>query len=44
MGLLVYKRRLVSPDDTSRIGMTFFRINAYLSTSVFLATLAAVLI
>jgi 4-hydroxybenzoate polyprenyltransferase len=44
VGLLVYKRRLVSPDDTSRIGMTFFRINAYLSTSVFLATLAAVLI
>ena len=44
VGLLVYKRRLVSPDDTSRIGMTFFRINAYLSASVCLATLAAVLI
>ena len=42
--LLVYKRRLLSPDDTSRIGMTFFRINAYVSTSVFLATLTAVLI
>ena len=42
--LLVYKRRLLSPDDTSRIGMTFFRINAYVSTSVFLATLVAVLV
>ena len=42
--LLGYKRSLVSPNDTSRIGMTFFRINAYVSMSVFLATLAAVLI
>ncbi len=42
--LLGYKRRLVSPGDTSQIGMMFFRINAYVSTSVFLATLGAVLI
>ena len=43
-GLLVYKHRLVSPGDTSRLGMAFFRINAYVSTSVLAATLAAVLI
>ena len=42
--LLLYKHRLVSPKDTSRLGMAFFRINAYVSTSVFLATLAAVLL
>lgn len=43
-GLLVYKHRLVSPNNLSRLGIAFFRINAYVSTSVFLATLAAVLI
>ena len=43
-GLLVYKHRLVSPNDISRLGVAFFRINAYVSTAVFVATLAAVLI
>ena len=43
-GLLVRKHRLVSPTDMSRFGAAFFRINAYVSTSVFLATLAALLI
>lgn len=41
---LVYKHRLVSPDDLSSLGMAFFRINAYVSTTMFVATLAAVLI
>lgn len=43
-GFLVYKHRLVSPDDLSSLGMAFFRINAYVSTTMFVATLAAVLI
>ena len=41
---LVYKHRLVSPHDLSGLGMAFFRINAYVSTTMFVATLAAVLI
>ena len=44
VGLLLYKHRLVSPRDTSQMGMAFFRINAYVSTTVFAATLIAVLI
>jgi 4-hydroxybenzoate polyprenyltransferase len=43
-GFLVYKHRLVSPDDLSSLGMAFFRINAYVSTTMFAATLIAVLI
>ena len=41
LNLLIYKHRLVSPDDMSRFGMAFFRINAYVSTSMFVATLIA---
>ena len=43
-GLLAYKHRLVSPGDTSRLGMAFFRVNAYVSITMFTATLIAVLI
>ena len=43
-GLLVYKNRLVSPTDTLHLGMAFFRINAYVSTTMFVGTLIAVLI
>ena len=42
--LMGYKHTLVSPSDTSRLGIAFFRMNAYISTSVFGGTLAAVLI
>ena len=41
--LLVYKHRLVSPKNASHLGIAFFRINAYVSTAVFVATLIAVL-
>ena len=41
-GLLVYKHRLVSPKDISRLGISFFRINAYVSTSVFVGTALAI--
>ena len=42
--LLLYKHTLVSPSDMSRFGMAFFRINAYVSTSIFAGTLIALLI
>ena len=42
--VMAYKHTLVSPSDTSRLGIAFFRINAYVSTSIFGGTLAAVLI
>ena len=41
---LIYKHRLVSPDDLSSLGMAFFRINAYVSITMFVATLLAVLL
>ena len=39
--LLAYKHSLVSPADTSRLGMAFFRINAYVSTTILAATAIA---
>lgn len=44
VGLLVYKHRIVSPDDLSRLGMAFFRINAYVSTVMFVSIAVAVLV
>ena len=44
LGLLMYKYVLVSPGDLSRLGVAFFRINAYVSTVMFVATLIAVLV
>ena len=43
LGVLIYKHVRISPGDTSRLGVAFFRINAYVSTIVFGATLLAVL-
>ncbi len=42
-GFLIYKHWLVSPDDLSKLGMAFFRINAYVSTTMLAATLIALL-
>ena len=36
-GLLAYRRRMISPDDLSRMGPAFMRINAYVSTTVLAA-------
>ena len=44
VALLVVKHRLVSPTDLSRMGIAFFRINAFLSAAVFMGTLGAVAI
>ena len=41
--LLVFKYRLVSPSDLSRLGVTFMRVNAYVSSIMFAGTLIAVL-
>ncbi len=43
-GILVYKYRLVSPSDLSRMGVAFGRINAYVSTTVLATTLLAIYI
>ncbi|MBM3933882.1 MAG: 4-hydroxybenzoate octaprenyltransferase [SAR202 cluster bacterium] len=40
---MVYKHSLVSPVDMSRVGVAFFRINAYVSLTMFLGTLISVL-
>ena len=42
--LLAYKHSLVSPDDMSRMGFAFFRINAYVSGVVLAATIVALAI
>ena len=40
--LLWYKYKLVSPDDLSKMGMAFGRINAFVSTTMLLGTIAAI--
>ena len=40
--VLWYKYRLVSPDDMSRMGVAFGRINAYVSTTMLVGTLLAI--
>lgn len=43
-GLLVYEHLLVNPDDLSRLDAAFFNMNGYISVTIFLFTLADVLI
>ena len=40
--ILWYKYRLVSPDDLSKMGMAFGRINAYVSTTMLIGTVLAI--
>ena len=42
--LLVYKYILVKPNDLSKLGMAFMRINAFVSTSILIATILAIAI
>jgi 4-hydroxybenzoate polyprenyltransferase len=42
--LLVYKYMLVKPNDLSRLGMAFMRINAFVSTSMLIATILAIVL
>ncbi|MEW5986130.1 MAG: UbiA-like polyprenyltransferase [Chloroflexota bacterium] len=43
-GLLLYEHSLVSPTDLSKLGIAFFNVNGYISVTIFVATLAAVVI
>ena len=42
--LLTYEHSLVRPDDLSKLDIAFFNVNGYISVTMFLATLAAILI
>lgn len=42
--LLIWEHRLVHPDDFSKLDVAFFNMNGYLAVSVFVFTLAAVII
>jgi 4-hydroxybenzoate polyprenyltransferase len=44
VGLLVYEHSLVKPNDLSRLNLAFFNINGYISITIFVATLVAVLV
>ncbi len=41
--LLIWEHRLVHPDDFSKLDVAFFNMNGYLAVSVFVFTLAAVI-
>jgi 4-hydroxybenzoate polyprenyltransferase len=41
-GLLLLEHRMLSPDDMSKFGMVFLRINAAISIAIFFSTLVAV--
>jgi 4-hydroxybenzoate polyprenyltransferase len=41
--VMVYKYRMVSPTDLSRMGIAFMRTNAFVSLSVFVGTVVSVL-
>jgi 4-hydroxybenzoate polyprenyltransferase len=43
-GLFLYEHSLVKEDDLSRLDMAFFNMNGYISMTVFIATLADLLI
>ena len=42
--LLVYEHSLVKPNDLSKVNVAFFNVNGYISITIFVATLAAILI
>jgi 4-hydroxybenzoate polyprenyltransferase len=43
-GLFLYEHSLVRHDDLSRLDMAFFNMNGYISITVFVSALLAVLI
>lgn len=42
--LLLYEHTLVRPDDLSKLNVAFFNINGYISITILLATLGAILL
>jgi 4-hydroxybenzoate polyprenyltransferase len=43
-GLLVYEHSLVKPNDLTHIDVAFFNINGYISITIFVTTLIAILV
>lgn len=43
-GLFMYKYRMISPNDISRLNVEFLRVNAYVSTTIFVSISIALLI
>ena len=44
VGLLIYENRLVKPDDLSKVGVAFFRMNSYVSVQLLFFTVVAVVL
>ena len=44
VGLISYKHMIISSDDLSRIGPSFFRINAYVSISILMGTMVSMIV
>ncbi len=44
IGFLLYKHMIISVENLSRIGPSFFRINAYVSISIFMGTLVSIIV
>ena len=42
MALLIYENSLIKPDDLSRVGVAFFRVNSYISVQLLVFTILAV--
>jgi 4-hydroxybenzoate polyprenyltransferase len=42
VALLIYENSLVKPDDLSKVGMAFFRVNSYISVQLMAFTILAV--
>ena len=42
VALLVYENSLVKPDDLSRVGVAFFRVNSYISVQLLAFTILAI--
>ncbi|MBI4315890.1 MAG: UbiA family prenyltransferase, partial [Chloroflexi bacterium] len=42
--LFIYEHRLISPTDLSKLDLAFFNVNGYISVTIFVATLAALLL
>ncbi len=44
VGLLIYENSLVKPDDLSKVGVAFFRMNSYVSVQLLFFTVLAVVL
>jgi 4-hydroxybenzoate polyprenyltransferase len=44
IGLLIYEHSLVKPHDLSKINLAFFNVNGYISITIFVATLIALVV